>query len=141
MTDATTHRRASTKQRLWLALLGLALLPISPVLWALTLDNSLLRRTGLMMWAAMALALLCAAVAAGSDSRKRTRFVAGLVGLWVLLSIPGYLVFTRLPVPAESGTVANATDLVLADHLGRPTSLDELLQKTAILLVFYRGHW
>ena len=96
-----------------LSLAGLLLALVSPVFWAITLDHSFLRRTALMMWSAMALGLACAALGAWRDVRKRTRIVAVLTGVWVLLCIPIYLVFTRLPASAR---VAGVERFLFSSH-------------------------
>lgn len=139
--SGTTATDRRTSRRFMLALAGLALALVSPLFWALTLETDFLQRTALAMWLGMTAGLLCAALAAWADRRKRTRIVAALTGLWVLLSVPGYLVLTRLPAAKEVGSVERVADLILPDHLGRPTSLAGLLSESPVLLVFYRGHW
>jgi hypothetical protein len=131
----------TTKPGFALALAGLVLALVSPVFWAITLDHSFLRRTALMMWIAMAIGLACATLGAWRDVRKRTRIVALFTGVWVLLSVPSYLVFTRLPAPARVASVDRVAGVTLSDHLGQRTSLGDLLREDPVLLVFYRGHW
>ena len=52
----------------------------------LTMDSSLLQRTGLAMWAAMVVGLACTGLAAWKDSRTRTRVAAALSLIWVLFA-------------------------------------------------------
>jgi hypothetical protein len=131
----------TNKRRFLLALAGLVIAVVSPIFWALTLDSNFLQRTALMMWIGMALGFVCAALAALKDYRKPTRIVALLTGFWILLSVPGYLVFTKLPAPAGFGLHAQVAEFTLPNHLGEQTSLSGLLRENMVLLVFYRGHW
>lgn len=139
---SNTLIKASTNTRRFaLAVAGLALALVSPVFWALTLDSNFLQRTALMMWIGMALGFACTILAALRDHRNRTRIAAVLTGLWVLLSVPGYLVLTKLPAPSDFGGLAHIADFTLPNHLGQQTSLGDLLRENTVLLVFYRGYW
>jgi cytochrome oxidase Cu insertion factor (SCO1/SenC/PrrC family) len=132
---------ARNKPRFILALAGLLLVLLSPALWALTLDVNFLQRTALPMWVTMAFGLACTVLAALWDVRKRTRIVALLCTVLVVLSVPGYLVLTRLPTPTGFATANRVPDFTLTDHLGRETTLSGLVDGGSLLLVFYRGHW
>ena len=128
-------------RRFALAVAGLVVALVSPAFWALTLDSNFLQRTALMMWIGMALGFACTILAALRDHRKRTRTAALLTGLWILLSVPGYLVFTKLPAPAGLGRLERVADFTLPNHLGEQTSLSGLSRENMVLLVFYRGYW
>lgn len=140
MSNAST-RQADRPGRFTLAVIGLVLTLISPVAWALTLDHSFLRRTGLMMWIIMGLGLVCAAAAAMGDRRTRTRLVAILASAWVASAITIYFVFTRLPAPGGDAANERISDFTLSSHLGQPVTLSGLLNEGHVLLVFYRGYW
>lgn len=140
--EITTESVESTgSRRMWLAVVGLVLAVVSPVLWVLTLGNRLMLRTGLAMWVAMAVGLVLAVVAARRDARMRTRVVAVVTGCWVAFSVVGFFVFTRLPESAVFDDTQRVAAFTLPDEQGKPTSLDELAGDGAALLVFYRGHW
>ena len=126
---------------MWLAVVGLVLAVVSPMFWAMTLGDTLLRRTGLAMWVAMAVGLVLAVAAARRDARKRTRLIAVVTGCWVAFSVFGYLVFTRLPESAVFDDTQRIAAFTLPDQQGQPQSLDKLAGDGAALLVFYRGHW
>jgi len=126
---------------MWLAVVGLVLAVFSPALWALTLGNSLMLRTGLAMWVAMAVGLVLAVVAVRRDARMRTRLVAVVTGCWVAFSVVGFFVFTRLPESVVFDETRRVAAFTLPDHQGKPISLRKLAGDGAALLVFYRGHW
>jgi FtsH-binding integral membrane protein len=130
-----------SRRRFALACVSLALIPLGVVLWALTLDISVLQRTALPMWLAMAVGVALALYAAGGDRRLRTSIVAALTVVWVLSSIPGYLIFTRLPDPAGLAAIDQVAEFTLPDQAGDPTTLSDLLREQSVLLVFYRGYW
>ena len=133
--------KQNQKTRLTLAIIGLVLSILSPFFWAMTLDSNFMQRTALAMWIVMAVGAVCAAIALLADSRWRTRIVASLTGAWILFSLIGYVVFTRLPDAKEFETVEQVADFTLPDHEGRPTSLAQLTRDGLVLLVFYRGYW
>ena len=137
----TLMKRSMNSRRFSVALAGLVLALVSPAFWALTLDSNFLQRTGLMMWTGMALGIVCAVLASLKDRRRRTRVAAFLTALWVLLTVPSYLVFTKLPAPTDVGRMERVADFTLPDHLGQQTSLSGLLRESMVLLVFYRGYW
>jgi len=139
MATTSTHAQQA-RGRFAFALIGLILTLVSPVFWALTLDVNFLQRTGLMMWVAMAIGLVCAA-AAFPDRRLRTRIVAGFTCFWVLFSIPGFFIFTRLPAAPEFERLQQVADFSLPNQLNQMTSLSDMLADHWVLLVFYRGYW
>lgn len=137
----TETMESAGSRRMWLAVVGLVLAVVSPMFWAMTLGDTLLRRTGLAMWVAMAVGLVLAVAAARRDPRKRTRLVAVVTGCWVAFSVVGYQVFTRLPESAVFDDTQRIAAFTLPDQQGQPRSLNELAGDGAALLVFYRGHW
>ena len=108
---------------------------------ALTLDHHFLHRTALLMWFVLACGVAGSLGAAWRDGRRRTRIAAALTVLWVPLLVTAYLVVTRLPAPQPETAGDRVPNFALADHLGKSTSLHDLLRDGSILLVFYRGHW
>lgn len=138
-----TEQGVGRKQprRFALALLGLLLIPASPVFWALTLDHTLLRQSGLAMWIAMTAGLALAGYAAWGDSRRRTRVTSALTAGWVAFSVPAFFVFTRLPAAEEARDLRRALRMTLPDHEGQPMVVGDLLGEQAVLLHFYRGYW
>ena len=114
------------RRRFAVAIAGLVLILASPALWALTLSNNYLQRSALVMWLAMIAGVLLGGLAVWQDRRRRTIVVAAINLSWVLLSIPGYLIFTRLPAPAEVST-EQVPAFTLSNHLGQPTTLENLL--------------
>lgn len=140
-TRAARGNDRAERRRLLLVIVGLVVVLLSPVPWALMLDNNLLQRTALPMWLAMASGAGLAVWAARLDRRKRTRVVAVATVVWVLLSIPGYVVFTRLPAETSDVALASVLDATRRDHVGQSRTLRGMLRKNIVLLVFYRGHW
>jgi hypothetical protein len=128
-------------RRVALAMAGLLLALGAPLLWWLTLSNNFLHRSGLMMWLAVAAAVLCAVAAVRRDRRLRTQMIAGCTTLLVMMYVAFFVFGTRLPASSEFGRVERVADAVIFDHLGQPTSLSKLLSDGPVLLVFYRGHW
>ncbi len=129
------------KRRLWLVLLGLGLIVLSPVGWAWTLDDALLQRTGLVMWLVMGMGLAASLVAARGDSRARTRVLATANLVLVSLAVVGFFGLTKLPAPDAFSEVRHIPEFELPDHTGTMRSLADLLRDGSLLLVFYRGHW
>ncbi len=124
-----------------MAVLGLALVLGSPLLWMATLDNSFLRRSALLMWVAMAAGGGLALLAARRDRRRRTRSVAVLAVLWIAMAVPGFVVLTRLPAPSDVVGLRQVADFTLTNHQGQPVTLSDVTATGPALLVFYRGFW
>jgi hypothetical protein len=140
LTDVAAKPRKRSKGLL-IAVAGLVVVLASPWLWALTLDVPVLARTALAMWVGMALGVAVAVYAAWGDSRWRTRGVAAAAIGLVVLVVPAFVVFTRLPAAQLSAGVARVVDVPLEDDRGRTRTLGALLDEQAVLLVFYRGYW
>ena len=108
--------------------------------YMLTMDNALLRRTGLGAFASFGIGSLLALI-----SWRRGRWGTWIMSSLTLLltvSFAGMFVFaTRLPAATTIQTASIAPDFTLPDQTGAPVSLREARGKDRVLLVFYRGHW
>ncbi|MCO6439288.1 MAG: hypothetical protein J5J06_19530 [Phycisphaerae bacterium] len=140
MSERADNSRPAPR-RFALALCGLLLALLSPMFWAMTINDSFLRWTALGMWLAMGAGLVAAIAAGWRDRRLRTRITSGLTLAWCAFAVVGFFVFTRLPEPTQAGNVEGAWDVVLQDQHGEATSLRELLRDGPVLLTFYRGFW
>lgn len=119
---------------------SLVLLVLAPMSWLWTIDNPLLRSTGLSAWLLLGAALSLSLSAARVDRR---RWVRGLVVLQLgALALFAWLFFgfARLP-RTHAVELTRAPDFTLPDHLGRPVHLADELARGPVLLVFFRGHW
>lgn len=131
-----------SRRRFWLAALGLAVMLASAFVWPLFMDNSFLRRTALPLWLTMALGVALGAVASRQDRRTRTRVMAWVNGGFLAISIPLFVVFTRLPVQDATARVPDVVpEFSLPNQLGETTSLTQVSAGGYALLIFYRGHW
>jgi hypothetical protein len=72
--------------------------------------------------------------------RRLSYVLAGLEVAMVGLFVFVFFVASKVPTTA-SPDLAQAPDLTLNDHEGRPFTLSAELAKGPVLLVFYRGHW
>lgn len=129
-----------TRRRGGLAILSLGLLVVAPFTWLWTIDQPFLRRTAATAWAGLALALVCAGLAARVDRRRWVRAIAVLQLVALGLFTLGFLVVNRLPrTTAEA--LERAPDFTLPDSHGLAVTLSEELAHGPVLLVFFRGHW
>ena len=139
MGDESTQR---TCRRFWLAALGLIVMLASAFVWPLFMDNSFLRRTALPLWLMMVLGVALGAVAARKDRRTRTRVMAWVNAGFLAISIPLFVVLTRLPAQAATGQVLDTVpEFSLPNELGETTSLAQISAGGYAMLIFYRGHW
>ena len=120
------------------ALFSMALLVLAPVAWVWTIDQPLLRSSGLVAWVLIAGALYLALSAARSDRRGWVRAIAGLQLAALLFSIWAFFGFARLPA---THVPERAPDFTLPDQDGHPVTLARELEAGPVLLVFFRGHW
>lgn len=134
-TSVIIHRRFA------IAIVGLVLVLISPVLWVLTLRVNFLHRTGLAMWVAIAVGLAFSLWAAWGDARIRTRAVVLVDLACVALAFTVFFVFARLPESAGLAAIDQVNDFTLPDQTGKDFTLSEHLKDGPVLLIFYRGHW
>ena len=130
--------RTGAPRRTWRAVLSLVALVLAPFSWWWTVDQPLLRATGLTAWALLAVAVWLAASAARVDRRVWVRGVALLQLAAAAFALWAYFVHSRLPVAV---TPERAPDFTLPDQDGRPVTLARELAAGPVLLVFYRGHW
>jgi len=113
---------------------------LAPLSWWISIDDPLLRASGMTAWMLFSAALYLSLSAAWVDRRPWVRLVAlgqlgalGL-GLWMFFGL------SRLPDSSLSG-LERAPDFVLPDQEGRSVRLAEELTRGPVLLVFTRGHW
>jgi hypothetical protein len=129
------RRKPSGTVRVVFSLVALVLAPLS---WWWSIDDPVLRSTGLTAWMMLASALFLSVSAALRDKRTWVRAVAaGEVGV-VALALWAFFGFARLPGGNVPATLA---DFTLLDHTGTPVTLSSELAEGPVLLVFYRGHW
>lgn len=119
---------------------SIVLFVLGPLSWLWTIDNPLLRSTGLSAWLLLGAALLLSFSAARVDRR---RWVRGLVIVQLgALALFAWLFFGYARLPGTRALeLTRAPDFTLPDHLGRPVHLEEELARGPVLLVFLRGHW
>lgn len=139
MSDESTQR---SRRRFWLAALGLVVMLSSAFVWPLFMDNSFLRRTALPLWLTMALGVALGAVASWQDRRTRTRVMACVNAGFLAISIPLFVVLTRLPVQDATDQLPDVVpEFSLPNQFGETTSLTQISAGGYALLIFYRGHW
>ena len=138
MDPQTEH---STPHRFWLAILGFVVMLSSAFVWPLFFNNSFLRGTAIPLWMTLVVGVLIGVIAARQDRRMRTRVMAGFNGVFLLIAIAGFFVFSKLPVEANADPLPDAVPAFnLPNQEGEATSL-QLAADEHALLVFYRGHW
>jgi hypothetical protein len=119
-------------------LFSLVALVLAPLSWWWSIDDPLLRSTGITVWMMLGSALFLSISAAVRDRRGWIRAVAAAeVGL-ALLAVWAFFGFARLPY---GSVVERLPDFTLLDHTGTPVTLSAELARGPVLLVFYRGHW
>lgn len=129
-----------SKPRL-LAVLGVALAFAAPLAQIATLRVPWLRSSGLPMFATLAGALVCTTLAWRARRELTTRLAMVAVALLTGAMTYGFVVWQRLPVPAETSASERAVDVELLDESGAPFSLASRFANGPLLLVFYRGSW
>lgn len=141
MSESPIQTVSNKRRRGWpIALLGLLFALAAIPAYMLTMDNAMLRRTGLAAFLSYGIGSLLALIA-----WRRGRW-----GTWIMSSLTllltgtfaGMFVFaTRLPAATTIQNLSIAPDFTLPDQAGAPVSLQEARGKDRVLLVFYRGHW
>lgn len=121
--------------RIVFSLVALALAPLS---WWWSIDDPILRATGLTAWLMLTSALFLAVSAAWRDRRPWVGWVAVFELAVAALFVWAFFVYARLP---EARLPERAVDFTLPDQAGRPVTLAAELEHGPVLLVFYRGHW
>lgn len=117
---------------------SLVALVLAPFSWWWSIDDPILRSTGLAAWMMLASALFLAISAAWRDKRTWVRVVAVCELGFAALFLWGFFVYQKLPAVQAP---ARALEFTLADQDGHPVSLSTELERGPVLLVFFRGHW
>jgi peroxiredoxin len=117
---------------------SLIALVLAPLSWFWSIDDAVLRASGIAVWMLFAAALFLSLSAAWRDRRGWVRGVAVFELAVVGTSVWAFFGLASLP---EGAPPAQAPDFTLPDQDGRPVTLSEELARGPVLLVFYRGHW
>ena len=124
-----------------LPFLSLLLVVAGPFAYMASLENPLMRSTGLPAFALMAVGVVVGLVSAFSRPGRWPRVSAGLAMALTALFAFGFFVGMHIPDSPQFAAVDAAPDFTLPDQTGKPVSLRQELAKGPVLLVFYRGHW
>jgi hypothetical protein len=131
-------RPRPARRRTIRVLFSLVALGLAPLSWWWSIDDPLLRSSGLTAWMMLASALFLSLSAAWHDRRRWVRGVAVLELGAAAFALLAFFVLARLP---EAHVPERAPDFTLPDQDGRPVTLSAELAKGPVLLVFFRGHW
>ena len=121
--------------RVVFSLIALVLAPLS---WWWSIDDPILRSSGMTAWMMFTSALFLSLTAAWRDRRLWVRGVAVFEVAVLGLFVWAFFLYARLP---ETQLPDRAIDFTLPDQDGRPVTLAAELEKGPVLLVFFRGHW
>jgi len=127
----------------FLAAAGLLLVLAGPITYVPLMDVPLFRNTGLSVWLLGASGVLLALLATRRSHGRGVRAVAVICVLLPIAFVGLFFELAKLPRVAEStlATTSQAPEFTLPDHTGEPVALSALRRTSAVLLVFYRGHW
>jgi peptidoglycan/LPS O-acetylase OafA/YrhL len=130
-----------TSRRHVVALLGLLLTILGPVVYSFLFYNPFARATGAPMWGLMGAGSVLALVAVARDRSRRVLILAGVsVGL-TFLALAVFFWLLDVPEAPVAMRMDTAPDFTLTDHQGRQVTLSDRCKQGPILLLFYRGHW
>jgi FtsH-binding integral membrane protein len=130
-----------TESRLLLpGLAGLVLTIAGPFAYMASLDQPMLRATGLPAWVLMAAGIALCLVTARRTKRRGPWVLTGVTGLMTAAFLGMFFLAAALP-STNAAALRTAPDFTLNDHTGRPFHLAEELKRGPVLLIFYRGHW
>ena len=124
-----------------MALLGLLLTLLGPVVYFLLSHNPFARSTGAPMWTLMGMGTLLALISVTRDRSRRVRILTGLSAGLTLLALGTFFWLLDVPESPQAMRIETAPDFTLADHQGRQVNLREHCSRGPTLLLFYRGHW
>ena len=124
-----------------IAVLGLLLTLLGPVVYFLLSHNPFARSTGAPMWGFMGMGTLLALIAVARDRSPRVRILSGLSAGLTLLALAVFFWLLDVPAAPQAMRLESAPDFTLADHQGRQINLSEHCKQGPTLLLFYRGHW
>lgn len=131
----------STRPRALIALAGLALVFLAPVVYYAGADLPGGLRWAWPSWICMLAAIGLSSYAFVGDRRIWVRAVCGVNAAFFLAGLAAFLFLTRLPPASPPAVGMIAPDFALRDQNGVPTRLADALGGGPVFLIFYRGHW
>ncbi|MEZ5965097.1 MAG: hypothetical protein R3F56_14780 [Planctomycetota bacterium] len=131
---------AARGRGLVLTLASVLLAGAAPLLYVATLDVPFLRRSGVLLFGVLVLALACVARARAMQA-PLSRIAVVLVFVTTLAAAWFFFVRQRLPSDSCPAVGSPAPSVVATVHDGSSFDLDQARRSGPILLVFYRGFW